>query len=266
MDARSPLIRKSSKSIERSIGSREIWAGGTLVPPEQLGQAERKRPTPVRGGLLPNRRNPNPGIRRRGGAGRGASTFPERAELAGYAARHEPCRFRRQAPSSRSASWPPLNAVVLGKPGNPPPPSALPRDAPSPRSFRCWWPRSGTGTSDFTPASFARQDRGPRVVAGARAARRRTAPASRRGDVLHLRRRRSVRSSGATVAPFRVIVPHLLRREGYGFVDYASLERVFEETRFGYYDAIDQAQTKIWTDEANMHAVDPVLRRVAATR
>jgi predicted HTH transcriptional regulator len=27
---------------------------------------------------------------------------------------------------------------------------------------------------------------------------------------------------------------------------------VFEETRFGYYDAIDQAQTKIWTDEANL--------------
>jgi Fic family protein len=43
-----------------------------------------------------------------------------------------------------------------------------------------------------------------------------------------------------------------LRRSGYGFVDYASLERVFDEMRFAYYDEIDEAETKIWTDEADI--------------
>jgi Fic family protein len=49
-----------------------------------------------------------------------------------------------------------------------------------------------------------------------------------------------------------LILPHLLRRAGYGFVDYASLDRIFDELRFAYYDAIDGAQTKIWTEEADL--------------
>jgi Fic family protein len=49
-----------------------------------------------------------------------------------------------------------------------------------------------------------------------------------------------------------VILPHLLRRQGFGFVDYSSLERVFDDLRLAYYDAIDDAQTKIWTDEADL--------------
>ena len=48
------------------------------------------------------------------------------------------------------------------------------------------------------------------------------------------------------------LIAHLMRRAGYAFVDYASLERVFDEMRFAYYDAIDGAETKIWTDEADI--------------
>jgi hypothetical protein len=48
------------------------------------------------------------------------------------------------------------------------------------------------------------------------------------------------------------MLPHLLRRAGYGFADYASLERVFDEMRLGYYDAIDASQTKLWTEEADL--------------
>jgi hypothetical protein len=57
------------------------------------------------------------------------------------------------------------------------------------------------------------------------------------------------RANGRTA---RVMVPHLLRRAGYGFVEYASWERVLDEMRDGYYEAIDTAETKIWTEEADL--------------
>lgn len=57
------------------------------------------------------------------------------------------------------------------------------------------------------------------------------------------------RANGRTA---RVMVPHLLRRAGYGFVDFASWERVLDELRDGYYEAIDKAETKLWTEEADL--------------
>jgi len=50
----------------------------------------------------------------------------------------------------------------------------------------------------------------------------------------------------------RVMIPHLLRRSGYSFVDCSSWERVLDEQRLAYYDAIDAAETKMWTDEADV--------------
>jgi len=45
---------------------------------------------------------------------------------------------------------------------------------------------------------------------------------------------------------------HLLRRSGFDFVPYASLEREFEEHRAAFYDAFDASSTKIWSGEANL--------------
>jgi Fic/DOC family protein/winged helix DNA-binding protein len=56
------------------------------------------------------------------------------------------------------------------------------------------------------------------------------------------------RANGRTA---RVMIPHLLRRLGYGFVDYASWERMLDDRRAAYYEAIDSAESKIWTDDAD---------------
>ncbi len=57
------------------------------------------------------------------------------------------------------------------------------------------------------------------------------------------------RGSGRTG---RVLVLRLVDRAGYRYVDYASLERVFEETRDNYYDAFDRSETRLWLGEANL--------------
>jgi Fic family protein len=50
----------------------------------------------------------------------------------------------------------------------------------------------------------------------------------------------------------RLMAIHLLRRAGYGYVPYASLEAVMEEMRDAYHDALDAAETRIWTGEADL--------------
>ena len=50
----------------------------------------------------------------------------------------------------------------------------------------------------------------------------------------------------------RLLAYHLLQRAGYRHLEYASLERVMEETREGYYEAFDQATTGIWAGRANL--------------
>jgi Fic family protein len=55
----------------------------------------------------------------------------------------------------------------------------------------------------------------------------------------------------------RLLAVHLLARAGYVHLPYASFERVIEEMRDDYYDAVDAAETKLWTHEAD---VTPWLR------
>jgi Fic family protein len=45
---------------------------------------------------------------------------------------------------------------------------------------------------------------------------------------------------------------HLLRRAGYDFLPYGSLEREFEEQRVAFYDAFDASSTKLWSGEADL--------------
>lgn len=57
------------------------------------------------------------------------------------------------------------------------------------------------------------------------------------------------RCSGRTI---RAAIVHLLRREGYVHLPYASFEHVIEERREGYYEAIDSAMTRFWSGEADL--------------
>ncbi len=47
-------------------------------------------------------------------------------------------------------------------------------------------------------------------------------------------------------------VRHLLHRVGYAHLPYASLERVLEERREAYFEALDSAQTHLWTGGADV--------------
>jgi Fic family protein len=49
-----------------------------------------------------------------------------------------------------------------------------------------------------------------------------------------------------------LLVQHILRRAGYDFVPYASVERILEEMRADYFDALDAAETRLWSGEADI--------------
>jgi Fic family protein len=51
-----------------------------------------------------------------------------------------------------------------------------------------------------------------------------------------------------------LMVRHLLLRAGYDYMPYASFERIFEEMREEYFEALDLSETRLWTDEADLSA------------
>jgi hypothetical protein len=249
MDIRIPVNPEILKAISQIDQFRSFWAGGTTIPPEQLA---RMRETARVQSVASSCRIA--GIR----AGEadvvaalaGASTIPEGAELAGYAAAMDRS-FPSAGPIVTFDELASLNAVVVGKPGNPPPPSML-RDTPLHLEvFDAEGRALGRVLQTLPPRLL--QDKIEDLVSWLEL--------ELRGGEQH-----ALLVAGTffiyltSISPFeggngrtaRVILPHLLRRAGYGFVDYASLERVFDEMRFAYYDAIDEAETKIWTDEADL--------------
>jgi Fic family protein len=250
MEVRIPVNPEILKSIGKIDRFREIWAGGTAIPPEQLAKLrETARLQSVAAscsiaGIRVNEADVAAAL-----AG-GPSAGTEHTQLAGYAAAMNRS-FPASGPIVTFDELAALNAVVLGKPGNPPPPSTL-RETPlhlevfdagghaQGRVLQTLPPRLLQDKIEDLVSWLELELRGtgqnPLLVAGAFFIYAASISPFERGN-------------GRT---FRVILPHLLRRAGYGFVDYSSLERVFEETRFGYYDAIDQAETKIWTEEANL--------------
>lgn len=57
---------------------------------------------------------------------------------------------------------------------------------------------------------------------------------------------------GGNTRTARAITNHLLRRAGYSYVAYGSLERAMEESREAYYDGLDASSTRLWTGEADL--------------
>lgn len=49
-----------------------------------------------------------------------------------------------------------------------------------------------------------------------------------------------------------LLAGHLLRRAGYDYMPYASLEREFEERRETFYDTFDTSSTKLWSGDADL--------------
>lgn len=250
MDMRIPVNPEILKAISRIDQFRSFWAGGTAVHPEQLARVRAWARVHSVGSSCRIA-----GIRASEGdvaavlAGV-SSPVPERAELLGYAAAMDRS-FPASGPIVTWDEFAGLNAVVMGKPGNPPPPSAL-RESPLHLEVFDAEGRAQGRVLQTLPPRLLR-DKIEDLVSWLEL--------ELRGGEHH-----AILVAGTffiyatSISPFergngrtaRVILPHLLRRSGYGFVDYASLERVFDELRLAYYDAIDEAETKIWTDEADL--------------
>lgn len=250
MDIRTPVNPEILNAISRIDQFRTFWAGGTAVSPEQLARMREAARVHSVGSSCRIA-----GIRASEAdvvavlAGR-PSIVPESAELLGYAAAIDRS-FPASGPIVTFDELAALNAVVMGKPGNPPPPSVLRESPLHLEVFDAEGRAQGRVLQTLPPRLL--QDKIEDLVSWLEL--------ELRGGEQH-----PILVAGTffiyatSISPFergngrtaRVILPHLLRRSGYGFVDYASLERVFDEMRLAYYDAIDDAETKIWTDEANL--------------
>jgi Fic family protein len=250
MDAKIPVSPEILKSISKIDQFRTIWAAGTTLAPEQLGRmrALTRVQSVTSSCRIAGIRVSEAEVSSVLAGTTGAS--PQSAELAGYATAMD-----RSFPAGGQivtlTELAVLNAVIVGKPGNPPPPSAL-RETPlhlevfdsegraQGRVLQTLPPRllhdKVEDLVSWLELELRTTDQHPLLVAGAFFIYLTCISPFERGN-------------GRTA---RVILPHLLRRAGYGFVDYASLDRIFDELRFAYYDAIDGAQTKIWTEEADL--------------
>jgi hypothetical protein len=250
MELNFPVNPEILKTISKLDHFRSIWAGGTAIQPEQLSAmrgAARIQSVASSCRIAGVRATEAEVVAALSGE---APPTLELPELTGYAAAVDRA-FPASGPIVTLDELASLNAVVLGKPGNPPPPSAM-RETPlhlevfdaegraQGRVLQTLPPRLLHDKIEDLVSWLELELRGaaqhPLVVVGTFFLYMTSISPFQRGN-------------GRTA---RVILPHLLRRSGYGFVDYASLERVVEEMRFAYYDAIDQAQTKIWTDEADV--------------
>jgi len=250
MDVKIPVNPEILKTISRIDQFRGVWAGGTSVLPEQLARMRETTRVQSVGSscrIAGIRVSEADVVAVLAGA---SSSTPESDDLVGYAAAVDRS-FPASGPIVTFDELAALNAVVVGKPGNPPPPSALRETPLHLEVFDAEGRAQGRVLQTLPPRLL--QDKIEDLVSWLEL--------ELRGGEQH-----ALLVAGTffiyltSISPFeggngrtaRVILPHLLRRAGYGFVDYASLERVFDEMRFAYYDAIDQAETKIWTDEADL--------------
>jgi Fic family protein len=250
MDIKIPVNPEILKAITRVDQFRGFWAGGTSIAPEQLARMRETARVQSVGSscrIAGIRATESDVVAVLGGQ---VSPLPETAELLGYAAAVDRT-FPALGPIVTFDELAALNAVVMGKPGNPPSPSLL-RESPlhlevfdaegraQGRVLQTLPPRLLQDKIDDLVSWLELELRGgeqhPLLVAGTFFIYVTSISPFERGN-------------GRTA---RVMLPHLLRRSGYGFVDYGSLERVFDEMRLSYYDAIDGAETKIWTDEADV--------------
>ena len=250
MDINLPTNPEILKLVSQLDQFRGFWASGSSVPPDRLARLHEA--TRIQSVAASCR---IAGIRVAEAevasvlSGDGAMT-PLHLEIAGYATAVDRA-FPHQGPLVTGDEIATLNAVLMGKPGDPPVPSPM-RDAPLHlevfdadgralgRVLQTLPPRLLRDKIEdlvtWLELELRSSDKHPLLVIGAVFIFLTAISPYERGN-------------GRTA---RAMLPHLLRRAGYGFADYASLERVFDEMRLGYYDAIDASQTKLWTDEADL--------------
>lgn len=250
MDVRLPTNTEILKLVSQIEDFRSFWAGGSAISPDRLASLHRS--ARVQSAAASCR---IAGIRVTedevsailDGQAPPSHLIPE---ISGYAAAIERA-FPNAGPIVTADEIGVLNALVMGRPGDPPAPSPL-RETPL---------HLEVFDADGRALGRVLQTLPPRLLRDKLEDLLTWVELELRGGEQH-----PLLVTGAlflyftAISPFergngrtaRIMVPHLLRRAGYGFVDFASLERVFDEIRLAYYDAIDASETKLWTDEADL--------------
>ena len=250
MDVKLPVNPEIFKLVGQIERFRDVWAGGTTLSPDTLATLRRvaRAQSAASSCRIAGIRVTDAEVEAiLAGA---PSSAEEHGEIAGYGAAIDQA-FPRFGPIVTTGEIASLNAVVIGKPGNPPPPSALRESPLHLEVFDAEGRAQGRVLQTLPPRLL--HDKFEDVVSWLELE-------LRSGDQHALLVIGAIFVYCSATSPFergngrtaRVMLPHLLRRAGYGFVDYCSLERVFDEMRFAYYDAIDHAETKIWTPEADL--------------
>jgi Fic family protein len=241
----SPDTLRAVSALDRFRG---IWASGTLVPPDRLSrllEAARIQSTASSCRLA--------GIHvtdmEVASLERGETVARDSAEILGYQE-----ALGRAFPSESlvtSEDVRRLHALSMGSRDNPPPPSpwrevplhleAFDRDGRAMgRVFQTLPPRLVPEKIEelltWQEFELRTADQHPLIVIAA-------------FTLAFLAASPFLRGNGRTA---RLLAGHLLVRAGYAYMPYASLERVFEEMRDEYYDALDAAETKLWTEEADV--------------
>lgn len=242
-----PEILKLVSQIDQFRG---FWASGSPVPPDRLArlhEATKVRSVAASCRIAGIRVTESEVSAILDGT---APTTPASLEIAGYATAVDRA-FPHLGPLVTGDEIAVLNAVILGKPGDPPTGSSI-REAPIHLEVFDADGRALGRVLQTLPPRLLRDkledvvtwlelelrsgSHHPLLVIGA-------------AFIFFTAISPYERGNGRTA---RAMLPHLLRRAGYGFADYASLERVFDDMRLEYYDAIDASQTKLWTEEADL--------------
>ncbi len=250
MDVRIPINAEIVNHVAELDYFRGAWASGTLLPPDRL--ARLKEATRIQSVSASCRMS---GIRvsdaEVAAVLRGeTSPVREGVDILGYAeALARP--FPAEGPIVSTEEIRRLHAVMLGAPGNPPVLSSW-RDEPLHleafdadgkavgRIFQTLPPRMIAGKTEdlatWLELELRSRDHHPLLVIASFVLAFLAASPFERGN--------------ARLG--RLLAVHLLRRAGYTHLSYASFERVMEEMRDQYHDALDAAETRLWTGEADI--------------
>jgi Fic family protein len=250
MEIELPVSPETLRIVTRLDHFRGAWAGGASIPPDRLDRLrEAARIQSVAASCQ------IAGIRVTEAEVAAlllgeAVPFKDGREVLGYATALE-APFPAHGPLVTTEEIRALHALAMGVPGDPPEPTGW-RTEPYHlevfdtegravgRVFQTLPPRLIDETMEelttWLEVELRRRKIHPLLVIGA--------------FVLHF----------VSTCPFprgngrmaNLLTVHLTRRAGYDYLPCASLERILLEMRDGYFDALDAAETRLWTGEANL--------------
>ena len=242
-----PVSPEVLKKIAQLDHFRGVWAGGNMLPPERLeriGWATRVQSVASSCRMAGIRVSETEVAALLSGD---AVPFREGKEIMGYAeALVRPFPAKASTEEIRA-----IHAVALGAKGEPPPPSEWRREPYHLEVF----------DAEGRAVGRVFQTLPPRLVAEKMEELTSWLEKELRGKHHH-----PVLVIGTfmlffvAACPFQkgngrmahLLVQQLLRRAGYDYIPYASLERILEEMRQEYFEALDAAQTRLWSGEADL--------------